>query len=96
MVAFGVVLAVLGGLAIAAAIFVSEGTAQILGVELNALAIFLTGVAAGAAVIWGFTLMKYGTKKALRERKDRKNIDELSLKLKEAEAERAKDASDDQ
>ena len=96
MVALGVVLMVLGGLAIAAGVFVSEGTAQLLGVDLSALAIFLTGVASGAAVIWGFTLSKYGTKKALRERKDRKNIDELSQKLKEAEAERAKDASEDQ
>lgn len=96
MVALGVVLMVLGGLAIAVGIFLSEGTAQLLGLDLNALTIFLTGVASGAAVIWGFTLSKYGTKKALRERKDRKNIDELSLKLREAEAERAKEASDDQ
>ena len=34
--------------------------------DLTALAIFLVGVAAGAFVLWGFAILKYGTKRELR------------------------------
>ncbi len=92
MVALGTVLVILGGLAIAAAIFVSEGTAKILGVELNAMSIYLFGVASGVAVLFGLSLMKSGTKRAMHQRKERKKMDDLSIKLEEAQAERKRDA----
>ncbi len=91
MVAIGTLLVVLAGLAIAAALFVSEGTAQILGVNLNAQTIFALGVAAGVAILWGWDLIKHGTKRAIKERKERRKLDELSSKLEEVEAERRRE-----
>lgn len=88
MVALGTLLIVLGGLAIAAAIFVSEGTAEILGFELNAMTLFLLGVTSGVAILFGFSLTKAGTMRTMRERRERKKIDELSTKLEAAKAER--------
>ena len=91
MVFLGLLLIVLGAIAILAAVFVSDGSAELLGMDLTALAIFLIGVGAGAAVIWGFTILKYGTKRELRQRKERKQLNELSEKLDRVEAERRTD-----
>lgn len=88
MVALGTLLIVLGGLGIAAAVFVSEGVAEILGFELTAMTIYLLGVASGVAILFGISLTKAGTMRSMRERKERKKIDELSTKLEEAKAER--------
>lgn len=92
MVALGALLMVLGGLAIAAAVFVSDGTGEVLGLELDAVVIFLLGVGAGLAILWGWGLVKGGTKRAMRERKERKKIDELSAKLEEVAAERKRES----
>lgn len=88
MVIIGLLLLILGAIAILAAVFLSDGTAELLGMNLSALTIFLIGVAAGAALIWGFAVLKWGTKRELRARKERKQLDELSQKLDRAEAER--------
>lgn len=91
MVALGTLLMILGGLAIAAAVFVSDGTGELLGLQFDTVVIFLLGVAAGLAILWGWGLIKGGTKRAMRERKERKKIDELSAKLNEVEAERKRE-----
>lgn len=91
MVILGLVLIGLGALAVLAAIFVSEGTAQLLGMELTSLAIFLVGVAAGACMLWGFMILKYGTKRELRLRKERKQLTELSQKLDRVESDQHPD-----
>ena len=44
MVILGLLLVILGGAVILAAVFVSDGSAQLLGMDLTALAIFLVGV----------------------------------------------------
>ncbi|MEZ5191773.1 MAG: hypothetical protein R2734_04175 [Nocardioides sp.] len=41
----------------------------------------------GALILWGFTILKYGTKRELRMRKERKQLSELS-ELGQVEAER--------
>jgi len=87
MVILGLLLILLGALAIVAALF-SSGSVELLGFDMSALAIFLVGVAAGAAIIWGFSILKYGTKRGLAQRKERKQLDELSQKLDRVEAER--------
>ena len=87
MVVLGLLLIVLGVIAILAAVFVSEGTAQLLGMDLSALGIFLLGVAAGAAVLWGYSLLKWGTKRSLAHRRERKELNELNAKLERAKAE---------
>jgi hypothetical protein len=88
MVILGLLLILAGAIAILAAVFVSEGTGELLGVEMSTLGIFLVGVGAGAAVLWGYTILKFGTRRELRARKERKELNELSAKLDKAEAER--------
>lgn len=91
MVFLGLLLIALGIVAILSAVFVSDGSAELLGMDLTALAIFLVGVGAGAALIWGFAILKYGTKRELRQRKERKQLGELSDKLDKVEADRRAD-----
>lgn len=91
MVVLGLLLIVLGVIAVLSAVFVSEGTAELLGMDLSALSIFLVGVAAGAAILWGYSILKWGTKRGLAQRRERRELTELSQKLDRAEAERHRD-----
>jgi hypothetical protein len=89
MVILGLLLIGLGSLAVLAALFVSSGTADLLGLTLSSRTIFLAGVIAGACILWGFTILKYGTKREIRQRKERKELSRLSEKLDQVEAHRA-------
>jgi hypothetical protein len=91
MVVLGLLLIAAGVIAIVSAVFVSEGSAELLGIEMTALGIFLLGVGAGAATLWGFSLLKLGTRRELRARRERKELSELSKKLDQVESERRKD-----
>ncbi len=91
MVILGLLLILAGAIAILSAIFVSEGTGELLGIDMSTLGIFLVGVGAGAAVLWGYTILKFGTRRELKARKERKQLNELSAKLDKAEAERKDD-----
>ncbi len=90
MVFLGLALIILGGIAILSAVFVSEpGTgAELLGFEVTTLESFFVGVAAGAAILWGFTILKWGTRRTLAHRKERKELTKLNAKLEHIEAER--------
>ncbi len=91
MVILGLLLIGVGVIAILSAVFVSEGSAQLLGLDLTALGIFLVGVGAGAAVLWGYSILKYGTRRELKARRERKELNELSAKLEHVESERKRD-----
>jgi len=93
MVILGLVLMILGGIAILSALFVSQpGTGgELLGLDVTTLQAFLVGVAAGAAILWGFSISKWGTKRSLAHRKERKELPELNAKLERVEAERRAD-----
>lgn len=94
MVFLGLLLLALGAVAILSAVFVSDGSAELLGMDLSSLTIFLIGVAAGAAIIWGFTILKFGTKREFQQRKERKELNQLSEKLGQVEAERHVETED--
>ncbi|MEI2810234.1 MAG: hypothetical protein V9F00_08525 [Nocardioides sp.] len=94
MVLFGIFLMVIGALGIAAGVLLNSGTVDFLGGEISAPAIFLVGVGSGAAVLWGFSILKYGTKRGLQHRRERKDLDELSRKLDKVEADRRQDDED--
>jgi hypothetical protein len=87
MVVLGLLLILLGAIAILSALFVSEGTAELLGIDMSALAIFLVGVAAGAAILWGYSIIKWGTKRGLAHRRERKELTQLNARLEKAKAE---------
>ncbi len=91
MVILGLLLILLSVVAILSAVFVSEGSAELLGIDMTALGIFLVGVGAGAALLWGYSLMKYGTRRELKARRERKELNQLSAKLERVEAERKRD-----
>ena len=90
MVILGLALIILGGIAVLSAIFVSEeGTGgELLGFSVTTLESFLVGVAAGAAILWGFSILKWGTRRGLAHRKERKELTKLNEKLERVEAER--------
>ena len=58
MVILGLLLIMGGALVILASIFGAEGTAEFLGEDVSALTLFLLGVAAGAAILWGYSIAK--------------------------------------
>ena len=90
MVILGLALMILGGIAILAALFVSQpGTGgELLGLQVTTLESFLVGVAAGAAILWGFSISKWGTRRSLAHRRERKELNKLNEKLERVEAER--------
>jgi hypothetical protein len=96
MVVLGVVLIALGAVVIVAAVFDLEGSAALVGADLDAVTVFLLGVAAGVAVLWGFGILKYGTKRSLQRRRESKKLEELSAKLDRVEAEREHDEREEQ
>jgi len=91
MVILGLLLLAIGALAVVSAVFVSDGTAELLGMDLSALAIFLIGLAAGVCILWGFTTLKFGTKRGLRQRREHRELAKLSEKLDRVEADRRAD-----
>jgi hypothetical protein len=93
MVILGLGLMILGGIAVLSALFVSQpGTGgELLGFEVTTLEAFFVGVAAGAAILWGFALLKWGTRRSLAHRKERKELTKLNEKLEKVEAERRED-----
>ena len=90
MVILGLGLMILGAIAVLSALFVSEpGTGgELLGFEVTTLESFLVGVIAGAAILWGFSLLKWDTRRTLAHRKERKELTKLNEKLERVEAER--------
>ena len=94
MFVVGLLLILLGALAIVAAVFGSDGTAEFLGQDLSALAIFIIGLAAGLAILWGWTVAKFGVKRTLQHRRESKQLQELSEKLDKVDEEKRRDVDD--
>ena len=94
MFVVGLILILFGGLAIVAAVFGSEETAVFLGQDLDALVIFLIGLAAGVAILWGYSIAKFGVKRSFQHRRESKQLQELSQKLDRVEEEKRRDPDD--
>jgi hypothetical protein len=95
MLILGLLLIALGGLAIVAALFTAgysdTGHLELLGTDISVLFLFFLGVGAGVAILWGFSIAKFGTKRQLRQRREQKKLGDLSEKLDRAERERDED-----
>lgn len=94
MLALGLILIVLGVVALLSGVFYNDDpgeAASLLGVPLGSTTIFLVGVFAGLAILCGFSLARYGTRRGLRHRREQKRLTELSHKLEKVESERARD-----
>jgi uncharacterized integral membrane protein len=77
MVVLGLLLLVVGIVAILAAIFSTSGTASFLGADLNAATLFFLGVAATLALLCGLVLTRAGTGRALRHRREHRRLRSL-------------------
>ena len=93
MLILGLVLIAAGGLLIVAAVFTAETTGtsaavEILGTEVGAVTLFLLGLGAGIAILWGLSITKFGAGRSLKQRRERNKLNELSEKLDKVEAER--------
>jgi hypothetical protein len=84
----GLILLILGVLAIIAAVGTVDGSTELLGVGISDLTLFLIGVGSGVAILFGLSLTKWGTKRSLRQRRESKRLEELSDKLDKQESDR--------
>jgi uncharacterized membrane protein YedE/YeeE len=87
MVALGLVLLVVGVLVLLAGLFTTgdAGNASMLGIHLGATAVFLLGVFSGVAIIWGLGITRFGGKRQLRQRKEKRHLQKMAAKLEEME-----------
>lgn len=99
MLLLGLILIGAGALVIVSAVFTADldgRTLEITGIGVSPLGLFLLGVGAGLAILWGFGILKYGTKRSLRHRREAKQLEELSEKLEVADRERRRDNDEDE
>lgn len=96
MLVVGLILVALGVLAILAGLFTAgdAGSASLLGIHLGATSVFLVGLFAGLAILGGLWITRLGTRRELRHRRDQRRLQELSAKLEEVEADRARHRGD--
>ena len=98
MLILGLLLVAAGTVVIIAAVFTAEvtgGQIEVIGIEVGAIALFVLGVAAAVAILWGFSIGKFGARRSMRQRKENQRLEELSEKLDRVEAERRKDPDED-
>ena len=86
MLVLGFLLLLLGALGILAGILTASGTTELLGLDVDAIALFLVGVASGAAVLWGFWILKFGTKRSLQRRSESRRLSRRSEELERGQA----------
>jgi hypothetical protein len=97
MLILGLVVVGIGVALIIAAVFTAEvsgGQLDIVGTEIGAVTLFVLGVAAGVAILFGLSLTKFGARRTWRQRRENQRLTELSEKLNRVEAERRGDQDD--
>jgi Zn-dependent protease with chaperone function len=101
MLILGLLLVAAGVLLLLAAVFTAETTGvgaavEIVGTEVGAVTLFLLGLGAGIAILWGLSLAKFGARRSLRQRREQQRLTKLSEQLDKVEAERRHDHDDEQ
>lgn len=97
MLILGLILIVLGALAIVCGLFATEidGTnLQFLGQDISPAALFLIGVGSAVAIWWGLWIFKAGSKRSWARRKEQKRLQELSQKLDNVDEQRRMDVGE--
>ena len=99
MLILGLIVVAVGVLLILLGVFATDvsplGQIDIIGIDIGTTTLFLLGIGAGAAVLWGGSIAKYGVRRGLKQRKENKKMEELSEKLDRAETERRRDLDGD-
>ena len=81
MIVLGLLLIVGGLLAVTAALLSSSGSATFLGADVGAATIFFLGMAAGLAVLWGYSITKLGARRSWRLRRENRELREQSARV---------------
>ena len=77
MLILGLLLVAAGAAVIVAAVFTAEvtgGHIEIIGIEVGAITLFVLGIAAGVAILWGFSIGKFGARRSLRQRRESQRL----------------------
>ncbi len=80
MIVLGLLLVVGGLVAVAAALRSSSGSATFLGADLGAETIIIHGLAAGLAVVWGYSITKLGARRSWRLRRENRELREQNAR----------------
>jgi hypothetical protein len=80
MIVLGLLLIAGGLIAVAAALFSSSGSATLLGADVGAATIFFVGLAAGVAVLWGYSITKLGARRSWRLRRENRELREQNAR----------------
>lgn len=99
MVVLGLLVLAIGVVLLLAGLFTAESTAtglEVLRIDVSPVTLFLLGVAAAAALLWGVTITRFGARRALKARREHKQLSELSEKLDRVEARERHENRDDQ
>lgn len=92
MFVIGLILIVLGAIAIVAALTASDGTVTFVGLDdLTAATVFFIGLGAGVAIWWGIALIRFGAKRSMKHRREKKKLSELSQQLDQVDRDRRHD-----
>ncbi len=78
MIVLGLLLIAGGAVAVAAALLSSSGSASLLGADLGAGTIFFLGLAAGLAILWGYSITKLGARRSWRLRRENRQLREVN------------------
>lgn len=99
MLLLGLAVVLVGVVLILCGLFATDvsaiGQIDILGIDISTTTLFVVGLVAGVAVLWGGSITRYGVRRGLKQRKEQKKMEQLSEKLDRAEAERRKDLDDE-
>lgn len=99
MLLLGVLVILVGVVLILLGVFATDvstlGQIDMIGIDVGTTTLFVLGVAAGAAVLAGSSIAKYGVRRGLKQRKENKKMSALSEKLDRAESERRRDLDGD-
>lgn len=100
MVVLGLLVLAAGVVLLLAGLFTAETTAtgglEILRIEVSPVTLFVLGLVAAAAVLLGISITRFGARRALKARREHKQLSELSEKLDRVEARERHENQDDQ
>ncbi|MEP9384545.1 hypothetical protein [Nocardioides sp. KR10-350] len=87
MLVLGLVLIAFAVLAVCAGLFGAGdvGDASLIGIHLGATAVFLVGFVAGVALLFGFSLTKWGGKRQFRQARERRRLEGIAQKVEQTE-----------
>lgn len=97
MIVLGLLLLGAGVLVIVGCVATAQATSvgiEVLGFAISPLTLFLLGLGSGLALMFGLGLIRAGTRRALKQRRERAKLAELSQKLDDVDAEKRQNPDD--